>query len=263
MRTTVPLVITFIVGLIMLGEVFIPHWSYRVLTENIFEWGLILAAAAFLLGLINLIQVNLPKVLNQEPDWGYKALMLTALVVTLAAGFASGPERLASERDAVHTVVAGETVASIAKQYKMDPVALANLNSLSLAPDAVPETGLALDVVNANPTAYKWLFDFVYVPLNSTMFALLAFYIASAAFRAFRARNIEATVLLTAAVIVMLGRVPLGESISERLPQFVNWLMETPNTAARRAIFIGAALGAVATGLRIILGIERSHLGGE
>jgi hypothetical protein len=208
-RTTLPLVITFIVGMIMLGEAFIPHWRYRVISENMFEWGLILAAAAFLLGLINLVQVNLPKVLQRETDWGYKAVMLVALVATLIVGFAGGADRL------------------------------------------------------NNGEAYKWVFDFVFIPLNATMFALLAFYIASAAFRAFRARNIEATVLLVAAIVVMIGRVPIGEALSERLPTLVNWLMEVPNTAARRAIFVGAALGAIATGIRIILGIERSHLGGE
>jgi hypothetical protein len=209
MRTTLPLIITFIVGMIMLGEAFIPHWRYRVISGNIFEWGLILAAAAFLLGLINLVQVNLPKVLRRETDWGYKAIMLVALVATLVVGFHNGAQRL------------------------------------------------------DNGMAYKWVFDFVFVPLNATMFALLAFYIASAAFRAFRARNVEATVLLVAAIVVMIGRVPIGEALSERLPTLVNWLMEVPNTAARRAIFIGAALGAIATGLRIILGIERSHLGGD
>lgn len=209
MRTTLPLIITFVVGMIMLGEAFIPHWRYRVISGNIFEWGLILAAAAFLLGLINLVQVNLPKVLRRERDWGYKAIMLVALVATLIVGFSDGAGRL--------------------------------------------EDGMA----------YKWVFDFVFIPLNATMFALLAFYIASAAFRAFRARNVEATVLLAAAIVVMIGRVPIGEALSERLPTLVNWLMEVPNTAARRAIFIGAALGAIATGLRIIFGIERSHLGGE
>ena len=121
-------------------------------------------------------------------------------------------------------------------------------------------------------------------PLSATMFALLAFYIASAAFRAFRARNLDATILLTAAIIVMIARVPIGEMFGQSisgafssilgdwtqtflpeqfLSQFMNWLMDVPNTAARRAIFIGAALGAIATGLRIILGIERSHLGAD
>ena len=212
MKRTLPLVITFCVGLFMIGEFFIPHYAYRLVTAEFLEWGVVLAAAAFVLGLINLIQVNLPKVLRRDKDWGYKAVMLVALAITLVVGFVGGPAR--------------------------------------------QEAG----------SAYKWIYDSMFIPLNATMFALLAFYIASAAFRAFRARNVDAALLLGAAVIVMIARVPLGESIpviGEYLPRFMNWIMDVPNIAARRAIFIGAALGAVATGLRVILGIERSHLGGE
>jgi hypothetical protein len=212
MRSTLPLIVTFVVGVLMIGEFFIPHYGYHLITEEILEWGLILAAGAFVLGLINMVQVNLPKIVHRERDWPYKVVMLVSLAVTLVIGFVGGLGR-------------------------SDP-----------------------------GQAYRWFFDFVLSPLNATMFGLLAFYISSAAFRAFRARNLEASILLVAACVVMLARVPIGEDlplVGERLPQFMNWIMDVPNSAARRSIFIGAALGAVATGLRIILGIERSHLGAD
>jgi len=118
-------------------------------------------------------------------------------------------------------------------------------------------------------TIFTWLYEYVYTPLSSTMFALLAFFVASASYRAFRARNFEATLLLLAAFFVMLGRVPVGDILTGFLPEQIrlsalaSWVMNFPQTAGQRAIMIGIALGLVSTSLRIILGIERSHLGGE
>jgi hypothetical protein len=118
-------------------------------------------------------------------------------------------------------------------------------------------------------TAFTALYDYVYSPLTAMMFALLAFYVGSASYRAFRARTKEATILLLAAFFVMMGRVPLGDSLTSWLPTWLhmsnvaNWIMNIPNTAGQRAIMIGIALGTVSTSLRLILGIERSYLGGE
>jgi hypothetical protein len=105
------------------------------------------------------------------------------------------------------------------------------------------------------------IYDTVNSPLASTMFALLAFFIASAAFRAFRARNVEATLLLLTAILMMIGRVSIGEWLWRGFPPLTEWFLDVPNLAAKRAVALGVGLGAISTALKIILGIERSYLG--
>ena len=106
---------------------------------------------------------------------------------------------------------------------------------------------------------FMWIYSTFYSSMSATMFALLAFFIASAAFRAFRVRSTEAFLLAVAAFILMLGRVPIGNAIHPVLPQAADWLMEIPQNAAKRGILMGAALGVMATGFRIILGIEKTY----
>jgi hypothetical protein len=112
-------------------------------------------------------------------------------------------------------------------------------------------------------TPFLWVFNNLQAPMQSTMFALLAFFVASAAYRGFRARSWEAGVLLLVAIVVMLGRVPLGNLISHWIPDAANWILRTPSMAAKRGIYIGIGLGTISTSLRIILGIERTYLGGK
>ncbi len=114
----------------------------------------------------------------------------------------------------------------------------------------------------ANGTYTDWLFQYVNVHPQTTVFSILVFYIASAAYRAFRIRTFEASVLMLAAVIMMLGRAPIGEVIWTKLPALADWVLNNPNAAGMRGITIAATLGGVATALRVVLGIERGHLGG-
>ncbi len=104
------------------------------------------------------------------------------------------------------------------------------------------------------------LFTNILIPIQATIFSLLAFYIASAAYRAFRARTMLATILLVTAFIVMLRLIPLGP-FSDINQIGVSWILSVPNMAAKRAIAIGVGLGAIATCIKIILGIERTYMG--
>ena len=104
------------------------------------------------------------------------------------------------------------------------------------------------------------LFQNILIPIQSTIFSLLAFFVASAAYRAFRARSVLATILLLTAFIIMFRFIPMGPVSTVN-----NWLVEKiltiPNMAAKRAIAMGISLGATATAIKIILGIERTYMG--
>jgi hypothetical protein len=124
--------------------------------------------------------------------------------------------------------------------------------------------------VNADGSWFNFAYDAMFSPLQSTMFSLLAFFVASASYRAFRARNVEASLLLGAALIILVGRTFVGAVLTAwvpdslsflRIPNLFNWIMTTVNMAGQRAIMIGIGLGVISTSLKIILGIERSYLG--
>jgi len=112
-------------------------------------------------------------------------------------------------------------------------------------------------------SAFLWLFDTMQAPMQQTVFSLLAFFVASAAFRGFRLRSLESGLLLAVALVVMIGRIPVGELISPQLPRAAAWLVDVPAVAAKRGILIGVGLGSVAVALRVMLGIERAWLGGS
>jgi len=213
MRREIPLAITFLIGMFMLVDFFVPHYTVSAAAEEMKQWGTIVIAASILLGVGNLIRVHYHKIRRRQTGWAYSLVTLGVMVVMLGFG----------------------------------------------GPWGTIEEG----------SPFNWMFHNMQVPLQSTMFSLLAFFIASAAYRAFRLRSAEASLLLISAIIVMLGRVPLGQLLTRSLPEAAQlpWLTETimtyPNMAAFRGILIGAALGVMAMGLRIILGIERSYLGGE
>lgn len=102
---------------------------------------------------------------------------------------------------------------------------------------------------------------------GSSIFSLLAFYMASAAYRAFRIRNVEAALMMGAAILVMLGQTPFGAWLTAwlphgyegaSLPSVAAWILRVLNTAVFRGLIFGIMLGAIATAVRYWLSLERT-----
>lgn len=295
MKKQAPLFIGLVVGCFALAEFYIPWYRVGDIQERLLGFAQVLAAAAFVLGGLNVIQVNYPKIRRREEDWPFKVVLLASAGIMGLIGVqwhTFGGERqngtveiaasAAGDVTAIRVTSTRESaIVKIDGSYYQSPVELAvepGKHSVRVYMSASGYGELARDIeLAAGQTAvvesdlvmlwgpqgraYTWVYNHVFDPCNSTMFALLAFFIASAAFRAFRARNTEAALLLGAAIIIMLGRAPIGRAMSDSLPLIADWILDVPNNAGRRAIMMGSALGAIATGLRIILGLERSHLG--
>ena len=123
-----------------------------------------------------------------------------------------------------------------------------------------PEAGLGV-----NNSIYNWLFINVQTPLGGTMYSIIAFFITSAAFRAFRARNLEASIILVAGTIMVMGNAPLLTNYFPFIADISLWIRNVPNLATMRGVMIGAALGSIALAVRTLMGIERGYLrgGGE
>lgn len=225
LRRSLPLFITFLIGSVMVASVFIPHTPFNEADDKFSIFFDIISAIAFILGGLNLLKIHGEKISRRAHHWQYNLVTVAAFFIMLGAG----------------------------------------LYSLFLP-------GTWKGSVQSPGSMFDWLYQATFSPLQSTMFSLLAFFVASAAYRAFRAKTREATLLLISATIILVGRTPLGHYLTFWLPEplqffhipnLSNWILSVPNLAGQRAILIGIALGIIATSLKIILGIERSYLGGK
>jgi hypothetical protein len=120
---------------------------------------------------------------------------------------------------------------------------------------------------------YSVLFDGVYQNMDAAMFSLISFFILSAAYRAFRIRSIESSILMISALIVLAG-LSFGVLLTNSLPAegfaanfrietWSRWILSVVSAPTLRAIDFGIGLGGLAMGLRIWLGIERGALFGD
>ncbi len=109
-------------------------------------------------------------------------------------------------------------------------------------------------------TVVSWIFRYVQYPLQATVMALLAFFALSAGYRAFRRRTIESTIMFLSASLVLLGYAAI---MTDWWPMSAlkEWILSVPAMAGVRGILLGVAIGITATGLRILIGMDKPYSG--
>jgi hypothetical protein len=104
------------------------------------------------------------------------------------------------------------------------------------------------------------IFRAFYEPLAASFLALLAFFSLSAALRALRRRTADAlAILLVAAIVLALAAVPPAQELPV-LGDAVAWVREYVALAGARGLLIGAAIGALVAGVRVLLGFDQPYL---
>ncbi|MEI6776696.1 MAG: hypothetical protein WCK70_07325 [Chloroflexales bacterium] len=103
------------------------------------------------------------------------------------------------------------------------------------------------------------LFNAVYVPLSSSLLALLAFFSLSAALRALGRRSVDATVIVIVAVVVLLSQLPPISALPG-VGVTIQWVNNYVALAGARGLLIGAAIGALVASVRVLLGFDLPYL---
>jgi hypothetical protein len=224
-KAIIPLILVFLIGVLGFVLQYISHPVSGEIQEEVSAGFKVIGGFGIFLGAYSLLHMHVTRIRRRLEGWGYSMFVFLGAAFMIIVGLYNGGH-----------------------------------GPLKDVPPTDPEYSKLM---------LNWGYNYIYVPCSATIFSILAFFMASAAFRTFRARNLAAALLLIAALIVMFGRVPVSEWVSWKVfgnkdvfSAATDFIMEGPNLAAKRGITLGISLGAISQCLRILLGIERSYLGG-
>ena len=246
----------FAAGLFYVLEFFIPPDAK---SQEVSLWGVnltqmsgiignanqVVAGFTFLLGVYNLVHIHGNNIRRLRKGWGYSLSFFIAFLAMTVSAFARDWQSFFDPKYDELKNTAGYQLWMPSWVNDVDP-------THALMPHDI----------------FSVLFEGFYRNMDATMFSILAFYIVSAAYRAFRIRSKEAAVLMITAVIMMMGQVPLGQAITAAIPKDGFWhglrieeisqfVLNTINGPVQRAIGFGLGLGALGMALRIWLSLER------
>lgn len=229
-------VIAMIAGWItLLGYFWNAAAPFRTLLVG---WVVILGAVAVILGALSLGAVHLKKIFTRGRGWLYSLFVILGLLIGLSAGLA--------------------------------PILMPVFEGvISGAAPSTAATGLG------NPYS-QWVFRYLQSALGTAISGMIVFFLVFAGFRLLRRRTwrLTSVVFIIVAIVSLIGMAPFFNLDLADLPVQVAgqtytlnavrawpwlWLSQVPAVAGARGLLLGIALGAIATGLRVLLAVDRPY----
>ena len=231
LKRYIPIAIVAIFGSLTLSAWFIDNETIETFAnDDATQFFDIIAAFAVFLGALNLLKLQFIKFIKKQKGWQYSAISIISFFFAFIIGFFIRGAYFVDDKVFFTQEAALESLIIVdiseGQQEKSYKVQENFFKDLSDAKDFAMKQNLVIPVdwgahVQKSGSLFQWMFKYIFSPLSATMFALLAFFVASASFRAFRARNFEASLLLLAGIIIMIGRVPAGGLISSWMVMYL------------------------------------------
>lgn len=206
-RRTIPTVVTFVVGIIMLAEYYLAAPGIIPVATTLRTWAVIIFELTVLFGVISLLRSHMLQVTKRASGSQafYSAWVIVVFMIFLVLGFA--------------------------------------------LPKGV-----------SNPD-YIMMYNSIYMSSSAALWSLLGFFCTLSAYRAFRARNRYAGVLLITGFLVLLGIAPWGEIIWPGFVPIREWIQGIIFTAGTRALVLTFGIGGIYFAIRTLLGYEKGYMG--
>jgi len=196
------------VGIIVLAGYFIP--SFINIRFILLRTGLVLAAVALLVGIINLITVHIKKLGADSENSGYSLILVIALLATLLIGII----------DMVQTYLVGKP------NFQMT----------------------------------SWIFTNIQLPIETSLLAVTAVSLTYAAASILRKRmDLFSIVFFFVVLLVLLGSFSIPPATLPFLHVIRDWILRVPALGGARGLLLGIALGAITTGIRVLMGTDRPY----